>query len=235
MIKFLPVLIILIVIAAVIGYRSISSSPGNGEIKEEASPLTEVPVTSPLTSTSSDDSRIKRLEEIVSGLTKSGTGTQNSSSLENRVKTLEMTVTQMQGQINSLKPATAQTTPAASKQAPLYIPLGSGGTLNDQNWLALSTYEVLIDPADYPGYSNMQLEVNMRLVQTAGEAKARLYNVTDGSDIANSEVTVTADKATLGTSHTFTLPTGRKTYRLQAKSTQGFTLELQTARIKVNF
>ena len=164
-----------------------------------------------------------------------GSALSNLSAVEARVKSLEAAVTALQTQLNQQNQTTTQTTTTAVKRTPVYIPLGSGGQWNDQNWLSLSSYEVSVDPAEYEGYLNMQLEVNMRLVQAAGIAYARIYNQSGGSDIANSEVSTESDKSVLLTSATFKLPAGRKTYRLQVKSTYGFNIELQTARIKVSF
>lgn len=165
-----------------------------------------------------------------------GSALSNLSAIEARVKSLESAVTSLQTQLNQQNQTTqTTTTQTASKKSPVYIPLGSGGQWNDQNWFALTSYEASIDPAEYEGYLSMQLEVNMRLVQAAGKAYARLYNVTDGSEIASSEVSTESDKSVLLTSTSFKLPAGRKTYRLQVKSTYGFNIELQTARIKVSF
>lgn len=165
-----------------------------------------------------------------------GSALSNLSAIETRVKNLETAVTNLQTQLNQQsQPGQAAPTASSPKRSPVYIPLGSGGQWNDQNWLSLTSYEVSVDPAEYDGYSNMQLEVNMRLVQAAGKAYARLYNVTDGSEITSSEVSTESDKSALLTSSTFKLPAGKKTYRLQIKSTYGFNIELQTARIKVSF
>lgn len=185
---------------------------------------------------SSTDNRVKQLEEAVTLLVKkvNDLSAAKTPVVETRLKTLEDKVTVLQTQVSSPTQAPA-VTPVAVKKAPVYIPLGSGGVRNDQDWWALSSYEISIDPSEYAGYTSMQMEVTMRLWETSGTAFARLYNYTDGKEIQNSEVNVTQDVATLATSYYFQLPTGKKTYRLQVKSTQGFNVELENARIKVNF
>jgi len=80
----------------------------------------------------------------------------------------------------------------------------------------------------------MQLEVNMRLNQPGGTLYARLYNSTSGG-ATSSEVSSTSTTSSIFTSSTFTLPTGSKTYILQAKTSDGTSAFLDTARIKVNF
>lgn len=156
---------------------------------------------------------------------------------EERVKNLEAQATDLKARVSALESrgttTTAQTT--AAKQAPLYIPVGSGQvSFADQNWTSLGTYQVQIDTGQYSGYKSMQLEVNLRLNQPGGAVYARLYNSSDNSAIS-SEVSSPSTSSTLITSATFTLPSGQKTYILQAKSSAGTQAFIETARIKVNF
>lgn len=157
--------------------------------------------------------------------------------LDSRVTNIEKSLLDLQAKIAKLELSTTTQVPAqsTSNKYPLYIPLGAGGEVGDRGFYSVSNYQVTIDTADYSGYKNMQLEVNLRLVQSVGEAKARLFNSTDNSAIASSDVSTTSDKATLVTSGNFTLPSGKKTYVLQVQSTQGYTVQVQNARIKVNF
>lgn len=156
---------------------------------------------------------------------------------EERVKNLEAQATDLKARVSALESrgttTTAQTT--AAKQAPLYIPVGSGQvSFADQNWTSLGIYQVQIDTGQYSGYKSMQLEVNLRLNQPGGAVYARLYNSSDNSAIS-SEVSSPSTSSALITSATFTLPSGQKTYILQAKSSAGTQAFIETARIKVNF
>lgn len=153
--------------------------------------------------------------------------------LDARVGALEATITDLKARILSLEKATPNTQTVGAKLATVYIPLGTGGTSGDKNWIENSNYGATIDPAEYPGYSSMQLEVNFRMTQKSGTAYARLYNMTDSS--AKEQVSTTSDSFSWQTSYSFTLPAGKKIYTLQTKSSEGAEIQLQSARIKVNF
>lgn len=134
--------------------------------------------------------------------------------------------------------STTQTTTTSSSQTtkpPLYIPIASGGSFADRTYTNFGGYIVSIDPANYSGYKNMQLEVTLRLNAPSAVSKVRLFNSTDNSAISNSEVSTTSTTYVLLTSGNFTLPTGAKTYQLQVFSTDGMESFVQTARIKVNY
>lgn len=165
------------------------------------------------------------------------TSTPGSLALDGRVKSLETALVALQNRIEILERATPapNTQIQSSSKTPVYIPLGSGGTADGKNWFSMNGYQVSIDPADYPGYKTAQLEITMRLVESVGEAHAQLYNSTDSRDVSSSSVSTTSDKAVLLTSTGFTLASGKKTYVVQLKSTQGYQIELQSARIKINF
>lgn len=185
-----------------------------------------------------------------------------AETLEDRVKTLESVVTKLVTQVNNLKSPVPTSTPASSsnldaavtelkarvsaleKAAPapqvssansiMYIPLGSGGSWTDTDWRTLSEYEVSLDPANFPGYSGMVLEVTFRLDDPSGTASVRLYNVTDSS-ATSSQLDSTSSTFASKSSLSFKLASGTKTYRLQVKSTGGKNLIIQSARIKVTF
>lgn len=205
------------------------------------------PIDSSVKTTSSNE-RLTALEIAVATLknqfqapapAKSESGTTSTpagTDVDLRLKALETAVNDIRqrlGQSQSAStPVPAQT---STKKTPVYIPLGTGGTTTDQGGEVLSLFEASINPDDYSGYSGMQLEVNLRMTQVAGTAYARLYNFTDSQSIAASEVSTTSDKSTWVTSSNFKLTGGQKTYRLWAKSSQGFKTEIQSARLKVNF
>ncbi len=242
MIKFLPVVILILLVSGTFLYiRSKAEKP--------ASPVPETVETVskalPTPASTSNEDRIKALEDSVvliakkvgslsSGSVQSADWRTTSPQTETRIKNLENTVVSLQGQIDTLKGTSTQT-PTSSKKSPVYIPLGSNGTTNDKNWYSIANYQANINPGDYPGYTNMQLEMVMNLNEAVGTAKARLYNNTDSSAVSSSEVSTSATTATLLTSSGFTLPAGSKTYILQIQSTEGYTVNLQSARIRVNF
>lgn len=156
----------------------------------------------------------------------------SSSSLDTKVAALETVVNDLKIKVANLEKATPA--PISSSKTTVYIPLGSGGFWGNSDWYSLSEYEILLDPANYPGYTGMQLEVIFRLTEASGTGYVRLFNVIDNS-ATSSEVSTTSTSFGLKTTSSFTLPGGTKTYRLQIKSSGGKDLYIQSARIKVNF
>lgn len=202
---------------------------------QDSAPV-EVPKTLP---GATIEDRVKSLEDVVNKLTpqvnslkSSGTQTGASSSLDSKVAALETAVTELKARAATLENATPAPVTASGKST-VYIPLGSGGSSGDRNWISNDNYGATIDPAEYPGYSTMQFEVNFRMTQKSGTAYARLYNVTDSS--AKEQASTTLDSFSWQTSYGFTLPAGKKTYTLQTKSSEGAEIQIQSARIKVNF
>lgn len=241
MIRFLPVVVLIILIIGSFFYlRSRFQTP-------ISSPASLTNVTQAEVELAPQDStlevRVKALEDSIlllakqiAGL-KSGSGAQNTTSpmTDTKIKNLESAVANLQNQIDVLRGTSSQITPTSVKKSPVYIPLGSGGTANDRNWYLVTSYQASINPGDYPGYSNIQLEMVMNLNEAVGEARARIYSSSDKSAVSSSNVSTTSTTATLLTSGGFTLPSGAKTYVLQVQSTEGYTVNLQSARIKVNF
>lgn len=216
-IRLLPFILIPVLIIAGLGYwRFVSTKQETPESAPVASPI-EVP---------------KTLPAIPSPPTPVPTTIGAPGTPDPRVAVLESAVTELKARISTLENATPAPVIASGKST-VYIPLGSGGSSGDKNWLSNDNYGATIDPAEYPGYSTMQLEVNFRMVQKSGTAYARLYNVTDAN--AKEQVSTTLDSFSWQTSFGFTLPAGKKTYTLQTKSSEGAEIQLQSARIKVNF
>lgn len=239
--KFLPIIVLIFLVIGTFFYiRSRFDSQPASSLTSGSSPVTSEPKTANL-SASSDSDRIKVLEELITQLGKKvsssgGSGAQNTTSpmTETRIKNLETTTASLQQQIDTLK-GTSSIVPTSSKKSPIYIPLGSGGTSDGRDWYSMTAYQANINSADYSGYSSMQLEVVINLSESVGEAHARLYNSSDSSAVSSASVSTSANKATLVSSSGFTVPSGNKTYVLQLQSTQGYTIYLQSARIKVNF
>lgn len=184
-----------------------------------------------------EDSLTLIAKKIGAGSGTAPTKTPSTGSDNERIKALEDNLASLQKQLDSLKQPTIVPAPPSStnKSTPLYIPVGSGGSTTDQSWVSMDSYVIVLDPADYPNYSSMQLEVIARLVAQAGTGYARLYNTTDNSALTLSETSTTLDKYSLMSSLVFKLPAGKKTYQLQLKTDKGFELSIQLARIKVNF
>lgn len=145
--------------------------------------------------------------------------------------------------IDQTKPVTNQTqsqttqTAASSNTGPKvsYIPIGyTGSGTYSSDFGTVSGYETTIDPANYPGNKQMVLETNFRIFQN-GTAEVRLFNKTDGTAILNSNLSTTSQDYSTKTSSGFTLSSGSKIYTIQVKSSTGYSVDLQWARVRVDF
>lgn len=233
MIRFLPFILIIILVLGGLGYWRYATSKSNltaPTTQQEGS--IEVPKTLPEASV---EDRISELEEVVTKLVTQvnnlkSPSPQSSSSSSSDV---ESAVTELKARVSALERATP--VPVSSTQSVVYIPLGSGGgPWGDRDWYSTSEYEISLDPANYPGYKNMVLEATFRLNVSSGTGSVRLYNVTDSSAVSG-QLDTTSNTFSLKTSSSFTLPSGSKTYKLQVKTSDGTPIYVQSARIKVSF
>ena len=238
MIKLLPFILVALIILGGLGYwrffvakQNLQTSPAESLIEEPV----EVPKTAP---DASLEDRVKSLEDtitpVVNKINASPKPTTNSS-LDSRLNTLEGSITELKARVSSLENQTPAPAATSSKSSTVYIPLGSGGgPWANIDWYSMPEYEVSLDPANYPGYSGMVLEVTFRLVEAAGTGSVRLYNVTDSS-ATSGQLDTNSSTFALKSSSSFKLATGTKTYKLQVKSTSNKDIFIQSARIKVNF
>lgn len=237
MVRLLPFIIIPVLLVLGFGvWRMYANKPAQNpttSVDNVSTGPVEVPKTLPQ---QSSEDKIKTLEEGITTLTKevNNLKTENSS-LNVKLKALEGVDTDITTRVSALEKATPAPTAASStSKSTVYIPLGGGGSWGDQDWYTLTDYQVNLDPANFPGYTGMVLEIIFRLAESAGTGYVRLYNTTDGS-VTSSEITTTSTTFGLSSSSSFKLAPGSKNYALQVKSSQGKTLFIQTARIRVNF
>lgn len=234
MLKLLPVVLVLVAIAGGLIYFRFHGSSSNviSPQSQTEAPI-EVPKTLPQASL---EDRVKDLENLVTKLVttvnslKSSTTSSNSDS---KLNTMDASITELKARVSALEKGSPAPLVSSGKST-VYIPLGSGGQVSDQNWTSLNTFQISLDPSQYSGYTSMQLEVNMRLNQPGGTLYARLYNTT-ASSATSSEAQTTQTSSTVPSSSTFALPSGSKNYVLQAKTSDGSLGFLDYARIKVNF
>lgn len=243
MIKLLPIAAIVLLLLGSLYYLRFRNSGSSTTVPFLPALSSITP--SPVPTSDSLAERIRVLETAVTYLLKQAgksdstagklsDNIQNTQSLdptfESRLKLLETTTADLKA---SLSVTPVQVTVA--KKVPVYIPLGTTWITNDQDGLVLPQFEVNINPADYAGYTSMTLEVNMRLEQKIGTAYAEVYNNTDQSTISNSQASTTLETYGTVASGNFQLANGVKTYRLKAKSSGGAQMNIQMARIRVNF
>jgi hypothetical protein len=177
----------------------------------------------------------------------------NGDSLQERVKTLEASVIILNKKIDTLTTTLSKLTntpiPAAtpivtsqsstttsSGPKSVYIPIGYGGSsIATSDYESLTTQQITINSSDYSGYKQAVLEVNFKIDNANGEGQARLFNSTDGTAILGSVVsTISGNYATVSSSG-FNLSSGSKNYTLQLKSSSGYRVEVQLARIRIDY
>lgn len=185
-------------------------------------------------SAKSNDSNQSSSFSRVSSPNLSGTINTGSADLLIRIKALEDKVNSLEQKLG-VSSSPAPSSSSITKLPVQYIPLGINAQTDDQNGIALDTFEITLDPADFPGYTSMQLEVVMKLSESIGTLTTSLYNYTDRSSVQYSETSTSSTNYVTGISSTFKLSSGRKTYRVWAKSSNGTLSYIQSARLKVNY
>lgn len=155
--------------------------------------------------------------------------------LENKLSVLQRRIEILE-KGGSLTTTSSSNTSSSTSKSPVYVfSLGSGSSTTKQDWTTLENIDITINPDDYPGYKNMVLEVYMKLKDGNGKGFVRLINPTDGLSVIASETTTTAWDYTWVASTEFTLSSGKKTFKFQAKSLSGYEVFVQSARIKVSY
>ncbi|OGE29970.1 hypothetical protein A3C59_02525 [Candidatus Daviesbacteria bacterium RIFCSPHIGHO2_02_FULL_36_13] len=232
MIRFLPFILVIFLVLGGLGYwRFFASKPS---LPSPGSDYSTDQIQFPVTGADATlEEKVEILEEIAKKLVAQKATTTDLDSINTSIAELKTKVSALE----TASPTTTTTTSTqtSTSKSSVYIPLGSGGgPWGNQDWYSTPEYQIALDPANYPGYSGMVLEVTFRLAESAGTGSVRLYNTTDSS-ATSSQLDTTSSEFVLKNSASFKLPTGSKTYKLQIKSTDGKNLFIQSARIKVNF
>ena len=206
----------------------------NFSVKDRDSSVTEITQVS--TTSGTLENRIRELEFSVTDILNQpkSSSAPATTSLDNKIATLETSINDLSTRIAKLETGTTITATSTTK-SPVYISLAGSGSSSVGDWATISGTVVTIDTGDYPGYTSMQFESNIQIFQQ-GTAYARISNKTDGTSILSSEISTTATSYTNMISSKFSLPGGKKDYQLQLKSLiTGYAASVQNARIKVNF
>lgn len=238
MIRFLPFIIIPVLILGGLGYFRFVYLPQQSLQKSQTETVTEGPIEVPSTlPEATEQQKVANLETSVDTLVKELNAlklNKTTTTDATRLNNAEAAIIELKARVSALE--NASPAPAASSsKSNVYIPLGSGaGPWTNQDWYTVTDYLINLDPANFPGYTGMYLEVTFRLVESAGTGSVRLYNTTDSS-ATSSQMDTTSTSYGLSSSASFKLPAGSKNYTLQVKSTSGKELFIQTARIRVSF
>lgn len=246
----LGILGFVLLITLLIGYRVIFSTKTSNSQSSLTSTNTNLSAQSKslpdfsATPSASTDERIKNLEYALGNLVtqvKSGSvslGSQNSTSTststENRLKAIEVAIVDLQTRIKALE-SNKVTTATTSTKSDSFIPLNWTGTTTSSDWTNITSQVISINPADYSGYKSMKFEVQIKLDGSGGKGYARLFNQDDNTAITLSEASADQSTPTWVSSGAFTLPSSRKSYYLQVKSTSNYQTIVQNAQIRVSY
>lgn len=162
----------------------------------------------------SDQKPVKSEQSSESGLTGL---TDKLNSLEDKVTQLESSNSALISKVNSLQKPSARTNDTAQtgKKSSVLIPINPGGTIDSTQWTNLTSGTITVDPADYPGYKNAYLIMNLSVYVGQGTAYARLVNAQNGLAIIPSTVSTGSYLPVSVTSPAFQLPAGSNQYTIQ--------------------
>lgn len=129
-------------------------------------------------------------------------------------------------------PKTVVQTVAKTSVKEFYVPLGSGSS-SSTTWAEINNAEVYFDPGNYGKIKSITFEALMHIPTANGRVYARLYNVDDKNGLVETEIWAEGATGVRVESSPFFLPSARKLYRVQLKSSMGFEAILDLARLKV--
>lgn len=139
--------------------------------------------------------------------------------LEDKIDVLENSNSELLSKISSLRSQDENgEEPIPSKKSPVLIPINPGGSFDAKDWKNLTSGSIKIDPADYPGYKQAYLIINLSVYVGQGKAFARLVNPDNSLAILESEVSTNAYAPVTLTSKPFKLPAGSNNYTIQIKT-----------------
>lgn len=238
MIRLLPFILIPILLIGGLGwwrYQAAKQSLTTSQTQEQDSEPIEVPKTLPGASV---EDRVKSLEDSVTKLINQ---VNSLKSFGSSTTSSDTRLSGVEGGITELKARVSsleKTSPApatAGSKAPLYIPLGAAGG----PW----------GSQDWNTINDYEVSINSDSYSGYSNMQLEvIFRLTEAAGVGSvrlfnatdnssisSEVNTTSTSFGLKTSGNFNLPSGTKTYKLQVKSTQGKDLFIQSARIKVSF
>ena len=142
---------------------------------------------------------------------------QKIEDLESKVDTLESSNSALLTKLDQLQTSPKSNTSGQtnSNKTPVLLPINPGGNIDSTTWSNLTTGTVTVNPADYPGYKNAYLIMNLSVYVGQGTAYAQLVNSQNGLAIIPSRVQTSSDQPVSVTSGPFQLPSGNNSYTIQ--------------------
>lgn len=162
------------------------------------------------------------------------------NNLENKVVSLESSNSALLSKLSDLesKKTSHKTSTVTnnSKKSSVLIPINPGGEVNSKEWTNLTSGSITLDTADYPGYKNAYLIINLSVYVGQGQAFAQLVNPKTSLAILPSEVSTSSDKPISLTSGPFKLFNGSNTYTVQLKTlTEGYPAQAANSFLQITY
>lgn len=115
----------------------------------------------------------------------------------------------------------------------IFVPMGSGQTKSG-TFADLSGVEVTIDTTKYSAIDYVVFEASIWTDGGNGIGWAQIENVNDNNPLIESQISNPATTAAMKTSGKIPIPTGAKTYRVQAKtSITDYAVHVDNAHLKI--
>ncbi len=128
---------------------------------------------------------------------------------------------------------TSETVVVQTQNKEIFIPLGSGQTTST-SFSDLAGLEVSIDTDKYGAIESVTFEASIWVEGGNGRAWAQIKNVSDNNPFIESQISNPTSTPTLKVSGKIPLPTGSKTYRVQAKTElEQYPSHIENARLKI--
>ncbi len=247
--KFVPIIVAILIMVGLIVYVRVVVFNANSH-QDTGNVLQDVTSGQTLSSNAPLTDRVSKIELVLVEIAQQIQNLKNQVStlqgqnqqaipanLDSRLQLLETTVADLNSHVSVLEgtPVPQSTSTVSTTHSVVYMPLWGSGSVTSSTWSTdYNSYDITIDPGDYPGYTSMQLQVELESYQGSGTSYAELQNTTDGTSVLSSLVSTSSYYYTLATSSTFTLPS-KGTYRLALKNNTGYQTLFQNARLKINY
>jgi hypothetical protein len=133
---------------------------------------------------------------------------------------------------------TSSTNPTSTPKphTPIFLPLGGSYSTQEMDWVDVPNAQISFDlDADYGSGAKVTWEAFLKLYQGNGTVYARLMDVTHGTAVDGSEIQTNSPNIVQVSSADLKFFGGRNVYRVQIKSSNGYTAYFDSGRIKINY
>lgn len=138
---------------------------------------------------------------------------------------------------NSANPTAAPKTSSPTKTQLAYIPLGGPITTTSTSWVDAAGTDFWMDlVGEYGKNAKATWEGSLKVAHSNGQAYARILDVTHGTAVTGSEISVT-NQGTLTSlsSGDLSVWAGRNQYRVQLKSLNSFEVTFGSGKVRISY